>query len=207
VNPFTRADAAQKHNPIQAEAENSTVSGGAYNLYTSISGGCDNLAAASGGALTLPSGVSCHSSGAQFVSGGEDNKAEAEWTSVTGGNFNKATVTAASVSGGYINTASGSSASDLDLRRQRRSSPRQLRHRAVGVGARRKASGGGLCLRAWAATRPRQPARMRQAGGWGDDVVGRIAQRARREWELMCGAVALGKGKGRQGGVVVERGE
>jgi hypothetical protein len=40
---------------------------GAFNLaddlYTSITGGSDNLAAATGKALTLPTGISCDSSG------------------------------------------------------------------------------------------------------------------------------------------------
>ena len=94
----TRADAAQKHTPY--------ISGGAFNLaddlYTSISGGCDNLAAATGKALTLPTGISCDSSGAQYasVSGGGGGEASGPDASVTGGRLGKAKFFASTVLGG-----------------------------------------------------------------------------------------------------------
>ena len=84
----------------------STVSGGAFNLandlYTSISGGCDNLAAASGSFLKLPSGVSCDSSGARYasISGGGGGEASGPDASVTGGRLGKAKFFASTVLGG-----------------------------------------------------------------------------------------------------------
>jgi hypothetical protein len=81
------------------------VSDSAFNLtndlYTSISGGCDNLAAANGSKLTLPSGVSCDSSGAQYasISGGGGGEASAPDASITGGRLGKAKYFASTVLG------------------------------------------------------------------------------------------------------------
>jgi len=91
----TRVDAPQKHTSIQAEAENSTVSGGAYNLandlYTSISGGCLNFASTRANPGYNSACVSTVSKG--------------YFASITGGIENKASGIDASISGGAVNWA------------------------------------------------------------------------------------------------------
>jgi len=63
---FTRADAAQ-HNHHSPSTPPSTTRHVSNDLYTSITGGCDNLAAAGGSKLSLPTGVSCDSGGTQYA--------------------------------------------------------------------------------------------------------------------------------------------
>ena len=76
-----------------------------HDLYTSITGGCDNLAGTTGTVKAEP----CNTSGAQFasVSGGEDNKVTSPSASVSGGGYNTASGEGSSVSAGSGNTAGG----------------------------------------------------------------------------------------------------
>jgi len=112
-------------NNNNASGDNSTVSGGYFNLgyghYSTISGGSQNTASCdnstvSGGSQNTASGYNSTVSGGRgnlsscnnsTVSGGFSNTASGSYSTVSGGQCNNASGNSSFIGGGYINEASG----------------------------------------------------------------------------------------------------